>query len=146
MAISKWCFPSNSGGDEQGLNNSLIETFNDSPLKSLAREIVQNSLDAALEGKKAIVHFKSFHLANKAFPGYDEICNIMEKCHDFARNEKTIKFFEDAQKVLASEKIYFLRISDFNTKGLCGSDAGRGSDSVKNKNHRPEFAQSSGLW
>ncbi len=128
MAISKWCFPSNSGGDEQGLNNSLIETFNDSPIKSLAREIVQNSLDAALTGKQAIVEFKSFSLIRDAFPGCNELSDIMVKCQEFARNEKTVKFFEDAKKVLASDKIHFLRISDFNTKGLRGSDKERGTD------------------
>lgn len=128
MSLSKWCFPSNSGGDEQGLNNSLIETFNDSPIKSLAREIVQNSLDAALMGKQTIVEFKSFSLIRDAFPGCAELSNIMAKCQQFARNEKTVKFFEEAKKVLASDKIHFLRISDFNTKGLRGSDKERGTD------------------
>ena len=128
MSLSKWCFPSNSGGDEQGLNNSLIETFNDSPIKSLAREIVQNSLDAALSGKQVIVEFKTFNLIRDAFPGYLELSEVMAKCQEFARNEKTIKFFEDAIKVLASGKIHFLRISDFNTRGLCGSDKERGTD------------------
>lgn len=128
MSLSKWCFPSNSGGDEQGLNNSLIETFNDSPIKSLAREIVQNSLDAALTGKQAIVEFKSFSLIRDAFPGCAELSNIMAKCQQFARNDKTVKFFDEAKKVLASDKIHFLRISDFNTKGLRGSDKERGTD------------------
>ena len=128
MSLSKWCFPSNSGGDEQGLNNSLIETFNDSPIKSLAREIVQNSLDAALTGKQVIVEFKSFSLIQDAFPGCVELSEIMTKCQEFARNEKTVEFFEEAIKVLASNKIHFLRVSDFNTKGLRGSDKERGTD------------------
>lgn len=128
MSISKWCFPSNSGGDEQGLNNSLIETFNDSPLKSLAREIVQNSLDAALEDRQVVVEFKSFNLNREAFPGYAELTDIMSKCYDFARNDKTKNFFLNAKSVLNSIKIHFLRISDFNTRGLCGSDKERGTD------------------
>lgn len=128
MALCKWCFPSNSGGDEQGLNNSLIETFNDSPIKSLAREIVQNSLDAALSGKQAIVEFKSFSIIRDDFPGRLELSAIMTKCQEFARNEKTVKFFADAKSVLESERIHFLRISDFNTKGLRGSDEERGTD------------------
>jgi len=128
MSLSRWCFPSNSGGDEQGLNNSLIETFNDSPIKSLAREIVQNSLDAALDDKRAIVEFKSFNLSRDKFPGYIELSDVLSKCQEFARNEKTVKFFEDAKNVLASDKIHFLRISDFNTKGLRGSDKERGTD------------------
>ena len=41
-----WCFPSNDGGQENGLNNPGIETFKDRPLVSLAREVLQNSSDA----------------------------------------------------------------------------------------------------
>jgi len=128
MDTYKWYFPSNNGGDEQGLNNSLIETFNDSPLKSLAREIVQNSLDAALEGKQAIVEFKSFNLNRQDFPGFEELSDIINKCEDFARNDKTKLFFKQANSILSSDKIFFLRISDFNTKGLRGSDKDRGTD------------------
>lgn len=123
-----WFFPSNCGGDEQGLNNSLIETFNDSPIKSLAREILQNSLDAAIGGQRAEVQFKSFNLSRDAFPGVEELTDIMDKCFKFARNDKTKNFFSNAKSVLQSDKINFLRISDFNTKGLCGSDKDRGTD------------------
>lgn len=131
MENCKWYFPSNSGGDEQGLNNSLIETFNDIPLKSLAREIVQNSLDAALEGQKAIVEFKSFFLDKNAFPGREELTQVMQKCQDFARslkNNKAESFFTNALETLSADKIPFLRISDFNTSGLKGSDKERGTD------------------
>ena len=47
----KWNFPSNNKGDIIGIGHSGIETYQGTPLKSLAREICQNSLDAALEGK-----------------------------------------------------------------------------------------------
>ena len=94
----------------------------------MAREIVQNSLDAALTGKQVIVEFKSFSLIQDAFPGCVELSEIMTKCQEFARNEKTVEFFEEAIKVLASNKIHFLRVSDFNTKGLRGSDKERGTD------------------
>ncbi len=128
MSLSEWCFPSNCGGDEHGLSDSLIETFNDSPIKSLAREVVQNSLDAALDGKQAIVEFSAFNIDGGSFPGRLELSDILSKCQEFTKNEKTIKFFKNAKKVLESNKIQCLRISDFNTKGLCGSDKERGSD------------------
>ena len=47
----KWHFPSTGGGRKAGLNDSGIETFKDKPIRSLAREICQNSLDAAIKGK-----------------------------------------------------------------------------------------------
>ena len=131
MEKCKWCFPSNSGGDEQGLNNSLIETFNDLPIKSLAREIVQNSLDAALDGKMAIVEFKSFFLDKKDFPDGEQLVEILGKCNDFAvslNNIKAQSFFANALRTIGLDKIPFLRISDFNTRGLKGSNQERGTD------------------
>lgn len=131
MSDTRWCFPSNSGGDEQGLNNALIETFNDNALKSLAREICQNSLDAALPDKQVIVEFKTFQLSQDAFPCRTELQETMEKCKAFvkgSKNPKTEDFFNKATQVLSAERITFLRISDFNTTGLKGSDKDRGTD------------------
>lgn len=131
MEKCKWCFPSNSGGDEQGLNNSLIETFNDLPIKSLARETVQNSLDAALDGKMAIVEFKSFFLDKENFPDGEQLVEVLGKCNDFAvslNNSKAQAFFANALRTMNLEKIPFLRISDFNTRGLKGSNQERGTD------------------
>ena len=50
----KWNFPSNNYGQILGIAESGVETFNGTPIKSLAREICQNSLDAALDrGKRS---------------------------------------------------------------------------------------------
>ena len=35
----RWSFPSNNNGDVNGISNSGVETFQGTPLKSLAREI-----------------------------------------------------------------------------------------------------------
>ncbi len=131
MEKIKWCFPANNGGDEQGLNNSLIETFNDNPLKSLAREICQNSLDASLNENKVVVEFKTFTLAKQNFPNLDEFEKAIKSCKNFSNrnvNPKTRKFFEKAEKILQEERYSFLRISDFNTTGLLGSEKERGTD------------------
>ena len=39
-----WKFPSTNGGQEYGFNDEGIEHFKSNPVKSLAREICQNSL------------------------------------------------------------------------------------------------------
>lgn len=44
-----WNFPSNNYGQIFGIADSGVETFNGTPIKSLAREICQNSIDANLE-------------------------------------------------------------------------------------------------
>ena len=38
-----WRFPSNDNGQIYGIADSGVETFNGSPITSLAREICQNS-------------------------------------------------------------------------------------------------------
>ena len=128
MTTLNWNFPSNNGVEELGLHSSLIETFNDTPIKSLAREIVQNSLDAALDGKRAVVEFKSFSIPRSEFPDIEGFEDVLTKCQAFARNDKTKNFFANAIKMVADNSINCLRISDFNTKGLCGSDKDRGTD------------------
>ena len=44
-----WNFPSNNFGQISGIADSGVETFNGTPMKSLAREICQNSIDANLK-------------------------------------------------------------------------------------------------
>lgn len=43
-----WVFPSNNNGQLFGINDSGVETFNGTPIKSLAREICQNSIGIVL--------------------------------------------------------------------------------------------------
>ena len=58
----KWSFPSNNNGDVNGIGNSGVETFQGAPLKSLAREICQNSLDASNSVKPVNIEFMPFEL------------------------------------------------------------------------------------
>jgi hypothetical protein len=127
----KWCFPSNNGGTEFGLRDSLIETFNDNPLKSLAREICQNSLDAAHNNKTVVVEFKTFSLNSSDFPDIEHFKDVIQRCKDFVKdssNKRAYNFFDNAGDLLEKNRISFLRISDFNTTGLRGSDKERRSD------------------
>lgn len=61
-----WNFPSNNHGQIFGIADSGVETFNGTPIKSLAREICQNSIDAnlknccCLQQKKFALYFQSF--------------------------------------------------------------------------------------
>ena len=47
--MAEWRFPSNDHGETKGINDSGVAQFRGTPLRSLAREICQNSLDAARE-------------------------------------------------------------------------------------------------
>lgn len=123
--IAKWCFPSSNKGEKRGFNDSGIETFRDNPIKSLAREICQNSLDAVLPNKTAVVEFSTFLLNKTNFPDRDGFQDILERCLDYCKSDKTQKastFFKRAIDYIAKSQIPMLRISDFNTTGLKGRD------------------------
>ena len=140
---AEWCFPSSNGGEKRGLNDSGIETFNDNPIKSLAREICQNSLDAVLKDKIAIVEFKTFNIDSANFPDKDGFNDILNKCYDYSKNNinpKTPQFFKHALEKINNNKISMLRISDFNTTGLKGSDW----DNLVNSSGASEKAEGKG--
>lgn len=119
----KWRFPSNDYGENKGINDSGVSQFRGTPLKSLAREICQNSLDAAVEDKIK-VEFNVFSVRSDKLPGRDVLKNTFERCLDFWKVQSgtdTKDFFTVAIKEIEQEQCVFLRISDFNTRGLTGS-------------------------
>ena len=62
-----WNFPSNNHGQIFGIADSGAETFNGTPIKSLAREICQNSIDANLKnGEPTRIIFRTFEIAPSA--------------------------------------------------------------------------------
>ncbi len=125
MTNYKWDFPSGSKKNI-GINNGNIETFKDNPIKALGREICQNSLDACFDKNKPVrVKFKSFSISKNEMPDYDGFNDAIERGYTFWKtqnNPKADAFYNKAKKVLASDEILCLRISDFNTIGLGGSD------------------------
>lgn len=126
-----WNFPLNNDGEETGLNDAGIETFRGKPLESLAREINQNSCDATLKttGKPVEVHFRLCKLPTEKFPDKEVFINILEACKSYwNKNKKTKQFFEKAIGLMNTDYISVLKISDYNTTGLTGSDKRHGSD------------------
>ena len=124
-----WNFPSNNDGKISGISEAGIETFRGELLKSLAKEICQNSLDAVLDSKKRVlIEFKLYNIPlkeDRRISGLEEIFNLAKNY--WQGNEKTIRFLEKAEKNFKKEKIRVLRISDHNTTGLTGSDKKKNS-------------------
>ena len=120
-----WNFPSNNHGQLVGLNNAGIETFRGNPIESLAREINQNSLDAARSDidEPVEVHFECYDVPRVQFPFEDKFKNILKACKDYwISNSDAKEFFEKALDVVKKEKIRVLKVSDYNTTGLTGSE------------------------
>lgn len=121
-----WNFPSNNYGQLTGIGEAGIETFKGAPYSYLAREICQNSLDARLNDvNPVIVEFTKFHIESEKIPGIDELRDALIRCRDFWESQgniKTVSFFKKALDVINNDLIPVLRISDFNTMGLTGSN------------------------
>lgn len=124
---AEWYFPLNDGGMLNGISDSGIETFKGNPAGSLAREICQNSLDARISADKpVIVQFEQFVIQKDKIPGFRTLKRALADAYKFWKdenpNKKAEEFLLKAKNVLNEKEILCLRISDFNTTGLTGSD------------------------
>lgn len=78
---NEWNFPHNGFGQVRGVSDAGIETFTGTEIQSLAREICQNSLDAAMEGKNATVRveFEQYRISSSDIPGYEQYASKIKK-------------------------------------------------------------------
>lgn len=116
-----WELPSTNGGREDGLNDSGISYFQADPVKSLTREVIQDSLDArATEEKPAVVEFEQKNLNKEAIPGVIELINIFKTATKFYKesSNETYQFFKKGYDLLQNETVSVLAIRDRNTTGL----------------------------
>lgn len=118
-----WNAPSVQGGTIQGLNESGIETFRGEIVKSLTREICQNSVDARKDKTKpVIVEFAAFNTPISDFPNcreYDEELQCIKSFWKKRDDEQVRAFFEELMPKF-KDNLHWVRISDFNTTGLPG--------------------------
>lgn len=116
-----WRFPPTGGGKEDGYNDSGVAHFSGTPLYSLARETIQNSLDARkLEGEPVEVEFELIRVEPEEI-GSTELTRAVRS--SIVRAEELPD--RDAQRALQraldtlnNDDIHCLRVSDFNTTGL----------------------------
>lgn len=115
----KWNFGPGSSG-AYGPNDSMITTFKGNKYHSLAREVIQNSLDAVLDRTKPVrVEFSLFELGRDELPSIFEIEETIDRCQQNFSNVAAFNKFCDAAKTVLSEpSITCMRIGDYNTKGL----------------------------
>lgn len=130
-----WNFPGNNFGQIIGISEAGIETFKGAPIASLAREVCQNSLDAVQDRNKPVyMEFEAYNKPCNQIEGYEDLKDALHGCYDYGKeqkNEKTISFFEKALNSI-EDNINILRISDYNTNGLTGSDKAYDSNPWQN--------------
>lgn len=119
-----WMHPTDDSDQWDGFNEPGIEHFSGSPIRHLAREVVQNSLDSHDEStnKPVKVTIREVSIPTSEIPGVDELKSTFELCllSAQAESQKARQFFEVAIKELQKSKIKVLEICDFNTKGIRG--------------------------
>lgn len=121
-----WKFPLNNDGPITGISEAGVETFKGTPYKSLAREICQNSLDAVKDKNKPVrVEFSALDYNSYKLDGREGLSDAFKRCSEFwkqQRDRKAKKFFDKAYELIEKDTIRVLRVSDFNTTGLDGSN------------------------
>lgn len=123
----RWNWPISGHVTAQGQEGSGLDQFSSEPLNNLAREVIQNSLDARKDDKTVEVEFSLFKTKPDSFLNIsDFFLNYIKKYIDFNKDK------DDSEKILmeriysylsqASSKneIVWLRISDKGTTGLRG--------------------------
>lgn len=142
--------------EELSPSDVLVDKFADSKFNidkwsSFAREIIQNSLDAQDDvDKPVVVDFDlNKDLRLEDIPGGKRTKEILERCQNVARNPQTKSAYKRGLEILNREKVYCLKISDRNTKGVeTGRDAAWGAlvyDEGKSVKQRAGAAGSHGV-
>ena len=134
--MAQWYFPSIKNLGYKGFN-SIGDQFKDNSVFHLSKEICQNSLDTMLSefyennGEPIRIEFSEYWMNSRSIPGNEN--GDLEKVfvdeynfsNNFFENDKTVvEFYDKAVSTIRSQNIRCLRISDFNTPGLIGSNKG----------------------
>lgn len=124
MSRQKWHFPSTDMGDEDGINDPLRETFEGDHERYVARESIQNSLDARKSHDQPVkVRFERLYLPATNIPGLNELEDMLERAREYSKNQdRSDAFYTGALLILKQPTIPVLKISDYNTIGLNGGD------------------------
>lgn len=122
-----WTSAKNDGGRETGFSDAGVETFKGNIDKYLAREVLQNSLDARHDPNKPVrVVFRLRKLKRSEVPDMDRLRATFSRCAEFYHDEKkAVDFFKRAEKLAVADEIPALEIGDCNTTGVRGGDLDR---------------------
>ena len=133
----KFIFSDLGASDKVGVNDVGIGVFKKKPYIGLTKEILQNSTDSPNrnlpEGTPVKVRFELIYIDREDIPDVDRLNDVVHKCYEYyptGDDGVKLKAIQDAaDKYLShSGKIPVLKIGDYNTTGLCGVLAEKGSN------------------
>lgn len=118
----QWYFARSLGGQDQGPNDAMSETFKKDRFEAIVRESIQNSLDAkALDDKPVVVTFKFRSTDTKNYPMLFNIDKHIKGCLDMYNDKNAHKKFDPMLDYIAkarTERMDYLEVSDINTTGM----------------------------
>lgn len=122
-----WNFPLLNGLLTGADGGSSASNFRGDPIKAIGKENLQNPIDARQDDTMpARVEFNVFSIPAAQFPGRDALELAIKQAKTTAMpegNSREESFYATAEKYIAMPAIPCMRISDFNTSGLKGSEA-----------------------
>ena len=117
-----WQFPTNQDGAEYGFGDAAAAHFRADPMTHLVREMLQNSMDAKVDGlyEPVRVVFKEIDIPTDVI-GADSLRPHFESCLELAKERKqseTAIVYANALKVLNQSTASCLCVIDSGTTGL----------------------------
>lgn len=133
----KLIFSNLGASDKVGVNDVGIGVFKRKPYIGLTKEILQNSTDARNpylpESTPVKVRFELIYIDRDDIPDVARLNSAIHKCYEYYPNgddgAKLKRIQDAAEKYLDHPgKVPALKISDYNTTGLCGVLEEKGSN------------------
>src|SRR5580698_4946269 len=106
MTDLKWTFAPSNGGQEVGIHDPGVETFRGNFSHYLARELIQNSLDARLDSNKPVrVSFALEELDARDIPDIACLRLAIERCIEYWKHQqKTVAILDRGLQSLSGRK------------------------------------------
>jgi hypothetical protein len=123
---ANWIFAPSGGGETVGFNDAGINTFKATRIRSVAREVTQNSLDASVQ-KPVRLRVETFSLSRQQAPEFFTILTHVDACSSIAPEGEPEKFFVHVKTLLQAGTVSGLLFHDTNTSGLTGEIGGQGA-------------------
>src|SRR5579871_1752967 len=100
----EWTFPKNEGGRETGFHDPGVETFKGNFDKYLAREVIQNSLDAKYDSNKPVlVKFELLEYESSQLPDINALATTFSRCCEYWDSDSKAKQFFANAKILGNQ-------------------------------------------
>ncbi|MDP3875200.1 MAG: hypothetical protein Q8Q22_01640, partial [bacterium] len=147
----EWIFDDLRGSMASGPNAGPTVEFRGNPSYYIAREALQNIMDAHDESsvKPAEAEFKVISMPTNDIPGSKHLGEVLSSCAIYLRGkgatDTAVEFEKGAKKIAQNHSIKVLRISDYNTVGMTDENWFRFAESIGFSNKQSGSGGSFGL-